>query len=83
VKHGALKIDAGNIIVSIMLLSDDHLQLTWSETDGPPIPEERTPSTGTSLLEGLVSHEMHGTIALEFKETGLHCVIKVPLKDSQ
>ena len=82
-KHGALKIDAGNIIVSIMLLDNDHLQLTWSETDGPPIPEERTPSTGTSLLEGLVSHEMHGTIALEFKETGLHCVIKVPLKDSQ
>jgi len=82
-KHGALGVDSGTVLVSTTLLSGDILHLSWLETDGPTVPEERTPSTGISLLEGLVSHEMHGTIELNFKESGLHCTIEVPLKDQQ
>ena len=82
-KHGALGVDSGNVMISTTLLPGDHLQLSWLETDGPTVPEDRTTSTGISLLEGLVSHEMHGTIELNFKESGLHCIIEVPLKDQQ
>jgi two-component sensor histidine kinase len=82
-KHGALGVDSGTVMISTTLLPDNHLQLSWLETDGPTVPEERTTSTGISLLEGLVSHEMHGTIELNFKESGLHCTIEVPLKDQQ
>ena len=82
-KHGALGVDSGNVMISTTLLPGDHLQLSWLETNGPTVPEDRTTSTGISLLEGLVSHEMHGTIELNFKESGLHCTIEVPLKDQE
>ncbi|MBC8202745.1 MAG: PAS domain S-box protein [Planctomycetes bacterium] len=81
-KHGALKVDSGNVLVSTRILSDEKVHLSWIETDGPEMPTERIPSTGTSLLEGLVSHEMNGTISIDFKKSGLHCVIKVPLNES-
>jgi len=81
-KHGALKIESGNVLVSTKILTDEQVQLSWIETDGPEVPSERIPSTGTSLLEGLVSHEMSGMITLDFKKSGLHCVIKVPLNES-
>jgi len=81
-KHGALKVDSGNVLVTTQLLGKDKLQLDWLETDGPPIKEKVVPSVGSSLLEGLVSHELHGTINMEYKETGLHCVIDVQLNQS-
>ncbi len=80
-KHGALKFDSGNVLVSTKVLSDEQVQLSWIETDGPEVPSDRVPSTGTSLLEGLVSHEMNGTISQDFKKSGLHCVIKVSLTE--
>ena len=83
VKHGALSVDSGTVLVTTTLSTDESLQLTWLEKDGPAISAERTSSTGTSLLKGLVSHEMHGTIELNFNESGLHCNIEVPLKDQQ
>ncbi|MBT4584253.1 MAG: PAS domain S-box protein [Phycisphaerae bacterium] len=82
-KHGALKIDAGNVLVSTKILPDNQVQLSWIETDGPPVPNERITSTGTSLLEGLVGHEMNGKIILDFNKNGLHCVIEVPLNELQ
>ncbi len=81
-KHGALKVESGNVLVSTKILSSEHVQLSWKETDGPEVPSERSPRTGTSLLEGLVSHEMNGTISLDFKKSGLLCIIKVPLNES-
>jgi two-component sensor histidine kinase len=47
------------------------------------VPNERITSTGTSLLEGLVGHEMNGKITLDFNKNGLHCVIEVPLNELQ
>jgi two-component sensor histidine kinase len=55
------------------------VKLTWTETDGPKVVSVQDPGTGTSLLEGLVDHEMNGTITIEFNETGLVCQIEVPL----
>ncbi|MDP6542216.1 MAG: HWE histidine kinase domain-containing protein [Phycisphaerales bacterium] len=81
-KHGALKADSGIVLVTTKLLGNDQAQLTWLETDGPPITDEQIPSTGTSLLEGLVSHEMNGSIDMDFKKSGLNCVITFPLTQS-
>jgi len=82
-KHGALKIDSGNVLVLTKLLPEEKVELSWIETDGPEVKSERVLSTGTSLLEGLVSHEMNGTILLDFKKVGLHCIITVPLNEPQ
>ena len=80
VKHGSLSIEKGRVIVETEVLkSGDVVKLTWTETDGPKVDSVRDPGTGTSLLEGLVDHEMNGTITIEFSETGLVCEIEVPL----
>ncbi len=80
VKHGSLSIEQGRVVVETEVLkSGDAVKLTWTETDGPTVVSVQDPGTGTSLLEGLVDHEMNGTITIEFNETGLVCQIEVPL----
>ena len=80
VKHGSLSIEQGRVVVETEVLkSGDAVKLTWTETDGPKVVSVQDPGTGTSLLEGLVDHEMNGTITIEFNETGLVCQIEVPL----
>jgi two-component sensor histidine kinase len=79
VKYGSLSNDVGSVVVTTELMSDNALRLSWVESDGPKIRGEQVQGTGTSLLEGLVDHEMHGTIALQFKEDGVVCEINVPL----
>tara|TARA_X000001036_G_scaffold84487_2_gene76485 strand:+ start:2300 stop:4135 length:1836 start_codon:yes stop_codon:yes gene_type:complete len=79
VKYGSLSNDVGSVVVTTELMSDNALRLSWVESDGPKIRVEQVQGTGTSLLEGLVDHEMHGTIALQFKEDGVVCEINVPL----
>lgn len=79
VKYGSLSNHVGSVVVTTELMSDNALRLSWVESDGPKIRGEQVQGTGTSLLEGLVDHEMHGTIALQFKEDGVVCEINVPL----
>ena len=80
VKHGSLSIEQGRVVVETEVLkSGDAVKLTWTETDGPKVVSVQDSGTGTSLLEGLVDHEMNGTITMEFNETGLVCQIEVPL----
>ena len=80
VKHGSLSIEKGKVVVETEILKGgDAVKLTWTESDGPQVVNVQDSGTGTSLLEGLVDHEMNGTIVIEFSETGLVCQIEVPL----
>jgi PAS domain S-box-containing protein len=80
VKYGSLSNSDGLVtITSEHNLQENALQLTWVETGGPKIASECTAGIGTSLLEGLVDHEMHGTITMQFDKDGLVCQINVPL----
>ena len=79
-KYGALSSDDGFIVVTTDVQSKDgSIQLTWAESDGPTISSEITEGTGTSLLQGLVDHEMHGKITMNYASEGLVCQIEVPL----
>ena len=51
--------------------------------DGPKVQIENVDGTGTTLLEGLVYHEMNGTIDIQLNETGLVCRIEVPLTQAE
>ena len=55
-------------------------QFSWTERGGPPIETDIIESTGTSLLEGLVSHELHGTIGRLYERDGFQCEIKIPIQ---
>ena len=79
VKYGSLSNDIGMVMITTELMSEKALRLSWVESGGPKIQGECMRGTGTSLLEGLVDHEMHGTILLQFKEDGVVCEINVPL----
>jgi PAS domain S-box-containing protein len=79
-KYGALSSDDGFVVVTTDVQSKDgSIQLTWVESDGPTILSEIMEGTGTSLLQGLVDHEMHGKITMNYASEGLVCQIEVPL----
>lgn len=80
VKYGALSTEVGTVTITTELMSQgDSVSLKWEERGGPKITSECDKGTGTSLLEGLVDHEMNGKIELQFNEDGLVCQITVPL----
>jgi PAS domain S-box-containing protein len=79
VKYGSLSNENGLVTITTEILPEGSLRLKWVETNGPLIDEKPTLGTGISLLEGLVDHEMHGTIALQFEEGGVVCEINVPI----
>lgn len=79
VKYGSLSTTEGSVLITTNISDDAKVHISWVEKGGPPIPTDIKPSTGTSLLEGLVNHEMHGTIELNFLTEGLVCQIEVPL----
>ncbi len=79
VKYGSLSNENGLVTITTEILPEGSLRLKWVETNGPLVDEKPTLGTGISLLEGLVDHEMHGTIALQFEEGGVVCEINVPL----
>jgi len=79
VKYGALSNDKGFVTITSEIRPNSSLRLTWVESNGPVVNENHIAGTGTSLLEGLVDHEMHGTITLQFAEVGVVCEMNVPL----
>jgi two-component system, chemotaxis family, CheB/CheR fusion protein len=83
-KYGALSTDAGAISVSwtVSHKSPAILHFVWSETGGPPIAE--APSQrgfGSTLIERTLAHEMDALVRQEFRPSGLHCTINIPLTD--
>ncbi|MBC8309697.1 MAG: PAS domain-containing protein [Phycisphaerales bacterium] len=79
-KHGALTVENGSIVITTSLSHDKNTaHLSWKECGGPPITSDIKQGTGTSLLEGLVGHEMHGSIEMDYSIDGLVCEIDLPL----
>jgi PAS domain S-box-containing protein len=84
VKHGALSKSEGSILISTELPPQkDSIKVTWVEQGGPAIVEKIQPSTGTSLLEGLVGHEMNGDISMNYAKDGLVCKIEVSIDSTE
>ncbi len=79
VKHGALSCDSGEVVISSIHGSENDLHLTWSESGLSSVQKPIETGTGTTLLDGLVNHEMHGTIDMIFDKNGLVCKINIPL----
>jgi two-component sensor histidine kinase len=81
VKYGSLSSTEGTVLITTTHnVAEKLLVLTWVERGGPAVSSDITAGTGTSLLEGLVDHEMHGEISFEYKVEGLVCQITVPLE---
>lgn len=80
-KHGALGAGGGMVSVTWSVEDDgDTLRVVWRERGGPAIGEPPTRNGfGTRVLEATVRRQLHGRIRHDWEETGLTCVLEVPM----
>ncbi len=79
-KFGALSEPGGSVRVTWTALSESLAQVEWIEEGGPPVASERKRGFGTDLIEKIVAHELSQSVSLEFAESGVRCVMRVPLR---
>jgi two-component sensor histidine kinase len=80
-KYGAFSSAHGLLQVS-WSVSDDRLNLTWDETEGPAVDNVGAAGFGTKLLKSaLLAFE--GKTEIVFLKTGVHCTLqcRVPRTD--
>ncbi|OCK57849.1 HWE histidine kinase domain-containing protein [Bradyrhizobium sp. LMTR 3] len=77
-KYGAFSSARGLLQVS-WSVSDDRLNLTWDETEGPVIEGVGPPGFGTKLLQSAL-RAFDGKTEISFLKTGVHCTMqcKIP-----
>jgi two-component sensor histidine kinase len=80
-KYGALSSPDGSVSVSWDRTSADTiLTITWRELGGPPITAPVKCGYGSSLIRGLIPHELGGTVDLKFPPDGACCKIEIALE---
>jgi PAS domain S-box-containing protein len=81
-KHGALASPAGTVEIRAEIgMGPDgrRLALTWRERGGPPISAPPRRGFGLTVIEGGLTYQLKGNVALDFRREGLHCTIELPL----
>jgi two-component sensor histidine kinase len=82
-KHGALSVEAGRVEITWRVTTGEsgarHLVMEWRESGGPSVTGTPRRGYGTRLINGGVSHELGGTVHLDFDVRGLRCTLVVPL----
>ena len=73
-KYGAFSSTRGLLQVSWSVI-DDRLNITWDETEGPPIGTIGKAGFGTKLLKSALG-AFDGKTEIAFLKTGLHCTMQ-------
>src|ERR1700721_942526 len=73
-KYGAFSSPRGLLQVS-WSVTDDRLNITWDETEGPPGGAIGTPGFGTRLLNSALT-PFDGKTEIAFLKTGIHCTMQ-------
>ena len=73
-KYGAFSPATGLLQVS-WSVSEDRLNITWDETEGPAIETVGAPGFGTRLLKSAL-RAFDGKAEMAFLKTGLHCTMQ-------
>jgi two-component sensor histidine kinase len=73
-KYGAFSAARGLLQVS-WSASDDRLNITWDETEGPPVETVGKPGFGTKLLKSAL-RAFDGKTEIAFLKTGIHCTMQ-------
>ena len=78
-KYGAFSSARGLLQVS-WSVSGDRLNITWDETEGPPVASVGEAGFGTKLLKGALT-PFDGKSEISFLKTGVHCTMqcRIPL----
>src|SRR5712672_1142376 len=79
-KYGAFSSAHGLLQVS-WSVSDDRLNITWDETEGPPVGVIGEPGFGTKLLKSAL-RPYDGKTEIAFLKTGVHCTMQCRIPKS-
>jgi PAS domain S-box-containing protein len=79
-KYGALSSSSGYLSVTWTAIGE--LQLTWSETQGPPVTSPPTRrGFGSRIITASIEQQLGGQVQFEWKSQGLKCIISMPNQD--
>ncbi|WP_244598576.1 CheR family methyltransferase [Rhizobium tubonense] len=81
-KYGALSCDAGQVVIVWRLIGkgqDRRLNLTWSESGGPPVTIPTRKGFGSRLIERALAQELRGTVSVTYEPSGVMCEIDAPM----
>jgi two-component sensor histidine kinase len=73
-KYGAFSSARGLLQVS-WSVSDDRLNISWDETEGPTVEKIGEPGFGTKLLQSAL-RPFDGKSEISFLRTGVHCAMQ-------
>jgi two-component sensor histidine kinase len=73
-KYGAFSSARGLLQVS-WSVTDDRLNITWDETEGPPVGEIGDAGFGTKLLKSALT-AFEGKTEIAYLKTGVHCTMQ-------
>ncbi|MDZ4866465.1 MAG: PAS domain S-box protein [Alphaproteobacteria bacterium] len=81
-KYGALSNDAGRIDVvwRVALDGGAELQLTWTESGGPPVAQPTRTGFGSRLVQRSLAQDLGGATSIEYRPQGVISVIKTPIE---
>lgn len=76
-KYGALAAPEGRLQVS-WEGNARSTTIRWIESGGRPVSAPTTSGSGTLIINGLIRHELKGSIDLRYEPMGVSCIIVVP-----
>jgi PAS domain S-box-containing protein len=82
-KYGALSLPDGRLDLEwrVETIEDaPWIHFDWIESGGPSVTPPAKKNFGTRLIESSLTHSLHGTVELVFEPSGLHCKIRLPLR---
>lgn len=78
-KYGALATETGRITI-VSTPTDDCVELSWSETGGPPVKPDPAPGFGSQLIEISTTRQLGGTLRQDWREDGVQVSARIPLQ---
>lgn len=78
-KYGALSVDTGRVEVSWNVVKPGMLSISWKELGGPAVEEPSRRNFGTTFIQQSLEYELRGSVELNFRPTGLECLLEIPL----
>ncbi|MFD1983635.1 HWE histidine kinase domain-containing protein [Mesorhizobium newzealandense] len=82
VKYGAFSNDKGSIQIDWTIEPTSvgrRLILSWQEKDGPPVTPPSRQGFGSRVIERGLTHELEGTVQLDYRPDGLICTMNIPV----
>jgi light-regulated signal transduction histidine kinase (bacteriophytochrome) len=77
-KYGALTAPSGNVAVVWRRPDDGSVELSWTETGGPPVAPPTRRGFGSTLIERALAMETGGQATVRYLRAGVVCDISLP-----